>query len=133
MAIAVPGELKGYVEAKEKFGNPDLSLLDIMKPTIDLCENGFQVTRSLERAINQLDTKEKFDDNLKEEFTNPITGQYYKKGDIIRRTEYATTLRKIAESGSSDIFYQGEIGQSIVQEIQDLGGIITMEDMRSYQ
>ena len=34
LAVAVPGELKGYVEAKEKFGNPDLSLMDIMKPTI---------------------------------------------------------------------------------------------------
>ena len=129
----MPGELKGYVEAKERFGNPNLSLMDIMKPTIDLCENGFQVTRSLERAIKQFDTKEKFDQNLKEEFTNPKTGKYYKKGEIIKRTKYAETLRQIAESGSSDIFYKGSIGQSIVQEIQDLGGIITMEDMKSYK
>ena len=65
MAIGIPAELKGYVEAKNKFGNPDLSLLDLFQPTIDLCENGFKVTRSLERAIKQFDTKTKFDQNLR--------------------------------------------------------------------
>ena len=64
-AIAVPGELKGYVVAKNKFGNPELSLLDLFQPTIDLCRNGFKVTRSLERAINQFNFKEKFDENLR--------------------------------------------------------------------
>jgi gamma-glutamyltranspeptidase/glutathione hydrolase/leukotriene-C4 hydrolase len=45
LAIAIPAELKGYVEAKERFGNPDISLLELFQPTIDLCENGFKVTR----------------------------------------------------------------------------------------
>ena len=131
-AVAVPGELKGYVEAKNRFGNPDLSLMDIMLPTIELCENGFLVTRSLERAIKQFNTKDKYDQNLREEFTNPQTGKYFKKGETIKRAKYAATLRKIAESGSSDIFYKGEIGQKIVEEVQELGGILTMEDLKSY-
>ena len=133
LAVAVPGELKGYLEAKNRFGNPDLSLMDIMLPTIELCENGFSVTRSLERAIKRFDTKDKFDQNLRQEFTNPQTGKYFKKGETIKRTKYAATLRKIAESGSSDIFYKGEIGQKIVEEIQELGGILTMEDLKSYK
>jgi gamma-glutamyltranspeptidase/glutathione hydrolase/leukotriene-C4 hydrolase len=66
MAIAVPGELLGYVEAKNRFGNPDISLLELMEPTIKLCENGFKVTRSLARAITYFDIKkDKFDDNLR--------------------------------------------------------------------
>ena len=65
LAIAIPAELKGYVEAKERFGNPQLSLLDIFQPTIDLCKQGFKATRSLVRAINQFDTKSKFDKNLR--------------------------------------------------------------------
>ena len=65
LAIAIPAELKGYVEAKERFGNPDISLLELFQPTIDLCENGFKVTRSLERAINQFDSQTKFDQNLR--------------------------------------------------------------------
>lgn len=65
LAIAVPGELKGFVEAKARFGNPKLSLLDLFQPTIDMCNEGFKATRSLERAINQFDTKAKFDQNLR--------------------------------------------------------------------
>ena len=143
LAVAVPGELKGYVEAKNRFGNPDLSLMDIMLPTIELCENGFLVTRSLERAIKTCYTtkkyrlngelKDKCDQNLMEEFTNPQTGKYFKKGETIKRAKYAATLRKIAESGSSDIFYKGEIGEKIVEEVQELGGILTMEDLKSYK
>ena len=65
LAIAVPGELKGYDEAKKRFGNPQLSLMDLFKPTIDLCEKGFKVTRSLERAIKKFEYKKKFDNNLR--------------------------------------------------------------------
>ena len=68
MAIAIPAELKGYVAAKERFGNPSLSLLELFQTTIDLCEEGFKVTRSLERAIKQFEEPEKmgkFDENLR--------------------------------------------------------------------
>ena len=65
LAIAVPGELKGYDEAKKRFGNPQLSLMDLFQPTIDLCEKGFKVTRSLGKAINQFEYLTKFDKNLR--------------------------------------------------------------------
>ena len=65
LSIAVPGELKGYVEAKNRFGNPQLSLMDLLEPTINLCEQGFKVTRSLERAIEIIDPESKHDKNLR--------------------------------------------------------------------
>ena len=55
----------GYVEAKKKFGNPNLTLMDLLQPTIDLCEKGFKVTRSLERAIKQFEKNSKYDENLR--------------------------------------------------------------------
>ena len=45
--------------------------------------------------------------------------------------DYADTLRKIAEGGI-DEFYKGSIAQTIVDEVQRLGGLLTMEDMASY-
>ena len=65
LAIAVPGELKGYVEAKNRFGNPQLSLMDLLKPTIELCERGFKVTRSLAKTIEFFKEKPKYDKNLR--------------------------------------------------------------------
>ena len=67
------------------------------------------------------------------EFYNNKTGKYFRQGDIIKRPEYAETLRKIGESGSSNIFYKGEMGKAIVQELADLGGIMTIEDLEKYE
>ena len=50
-AIAVPGEILGYFEAKKKFGNSKVTMESIMQPTIALCENGIKVTRTLSRVI----------------------------------------------------------------------------------
>ncbi len=44
--MAVPGELRGYLMAKERFGNPDLTIDDLLRPSIRLCEEGVPVTRS---------------------------------------------------------------------------------------
>jgi gamma-glutamyltranspeptidase len=57
--------LKGYVEAKKRFGNPQLSLMDLLKPTIELCERGFKVTRSLAKTTDSFKTKTKYDKNLR--------------------------------------------------------------------
>lgn len=65
LSIAIPGELKGYFEAKNRFGNPKLTMMDLLEPTIKMCQNGFKVTRSLERAINFIGVEEKFDQNLR--------------------------------------------------------------------
>ena len=65
LAIAVPGELKGYVEAKNRFGNPQLSLMDLLKPTIEMCERGFKVTRSLAKTIEFFKERPKYDKNLR--------------------------------------------------------------------
>lgn len=52
-------------------------------------------------------------------------------GDHFTNPDYADTLRKIAEGGI-DEFYKGSIAQTIVDEVQRLGGLLTMEDMASY-
>lgn len=49
MAIAVPGELKGYSTAYELYGGK-VSWKSLFEPTIKLCEKGIQVSNRL--AIN---------------------------------------------------------------------------------
>ena len=53
LSIAVPGEIKGYFEAKR---NPTLTMLDLFEPTINLCNQGFKITHSMKQAIDQFDT-----------------------------------------------------------------------------
>ena len=59
-------------------------------------------------------------------------GQTLKKGEVHFRPKLAKTLEILSEEGP-DAFYNGSLGQSIVDEIQGMGGIITMEDLQSYR
>ena len=58
-------------------------------------------------------------------------GEFVKLGDLIHRPKLAETLRQIADNGQ-EIFYNGVLGETIVQEIQEAGGIISIEDLRNY-
>lgn len=69
---------------------------------------------------------------FREEFTNPETGKLYQRGETIKRPKFADTLMQIGQNGTDDIFYKGEMGAKIVKEIQEQGGIITMEDFQNY-
>lgn len=68
-----------------------------------------------------------------ETFTDPLTGEFYKTGDIRRNLRLANTLKIIAEEGSDAIYGGGSLAQGIVDEIQAAGGIVTMDDLRLYQ
>ena len=46
----------GYFKAKERFGNPLMSMKRLLEPTIRLCENGIKVSRTLRRAITRNST-----------------------------------------------------------------------------
>ena len=66
------------------------------------------------------------------DFLNETTGQVLREGDLFYRQTYANTLYKIAEFGA-DVFYNGTIGQQLVEDMQKRGGIITEEDLIEYQ
>ena len=57
LSVAIPGELKGYFEAKKRFGNPTISMLELFQPTIDLCNEGFKTTHSLEQGMYEIRLK----------------------------------------------------------------------------
>lgn len=55
----------------------------------------------------------------------------YGLGDTIHRPRLGKTLSIIAEQGPS-AFYNGELSDKIVDEIQKEGGIITRADLETY-
>lgn len=55
-----------------------------------------------------------------------------KQGYTCYNVELATTLQAVAEQGPS-VFYNGSIGETLVEDVQKAGGILTMEDLRQYK
>lgn len=50
LAVAVPGELRGYRELYERFGG-NLPWAELLEPTIKLCEDGHLVNWHMARAL----------------------------------------------------------------------------------
>ena len=70
-------------------------------------------------------------------FTDPSTGEFWKEGDVFTNNDLADTLEMMADAGDRGEenlgFYTGEIGERLVEELREEGGIITMEDMEGYK
>ncbi|XP_039627816.1 gamma-glutamyltransferase 1a isoform X1 [Polypterus senegalus] len=129
LAIAVPGEIRGYQWAHKRYGK--LPWKDLFEPSIKLAESGFPLGKALARAIeNEKDVIEN-DMSLCEVFCNS-EGKILKINEIIRFPKLAKTYRQIAEEGA-DVFYNGSLAHQIVKDIKEQGGIITIEDLQNYK
>ena len=65
-----------------------------------------------------------------------MSGKPWVEGDVYRRPDYANTLIQLAEAGDrgeKDLgFYTGQVGKDFISDLQDLGGIMTEDDLSSY-
>ena len=126
---AVPGSVAGLIKAHEEHGN--LSLSDVMKPSIRLARNGIPVTKDLNYALDWSKesllenpaSKNKFYD--KEE--NPIS-----VSSLFKQPKLAKTLLMISRKGK-EAFYEGEIAKWIEEDSLSNGGLITLEDLADYE
>nr|CAH7730602.1 unnamed protein product [Callosobruchus chinensis] len=127
LAIAVPGELKGYWAAHQRFGK--LPWKELVQPTIELCEKGYNMTRHQADALTKNNLN---NDALLMEWFKDKDGKFKKQGSRVVPTKLCNTLKLIAENGGDDL-YNGTLSKMLVQDIKDIGGIITEEDLLNYQ
>ncbi len=128
LATGVPGSLKGWVEILEAYGT--LSLNDVMQPAIRYARRGFPATGYLCEIIARFSNDIMlFPETSK---TWMPGGTPLKPGEMVKQPEYAETLELISSNGP-DVLYGGELGELAVNYIQGAGGIITMDDLRSYE
>lgn len=130
LAVAVPGELMGYWEAHKKYGR--LPWSELFEPVIKLCETGSIINEYLAAYLVDKEPMIKNESSLARILINPNTGRVWIKGDRIKRPQLANTLKLIAQHGA-DIFYRGNITDSLVKEIREFKGIITRQDFEDYR
>lgn len=130
MAVAVPGEIRGMQEAHKQFGT--LPWADLFQPAIKLARDGFKAGLHLARALRNQKKLVLESKSLREVFVNPKTHHVLVQGDEVRRPKLAKTLQLIAEKGADEL-YTGTLGQMLVKDIKQFGGIITLEDLKNYK
>ena len=128
LAVAVPGEVAGLIEARRRFGTLALSIL--AAPAIKLAGEGFPLDSALGVAIErQQANMKRFADLGRIYLPN---GEVPKDGQTIRQPELAETLKAIAQQGEA-VFYRGWIGAAIIETIKKAGGVMTLDDLQNYK
>jgi gamma-glutamyltranspeptidase/glutathione hydrolase len=127
-ASGVPGTVAGLALALERYGT--MTLAQVMAPAIRLCREGIVVSPLLNGMI--LDNLEKLGEFPAAAAIYTPDGLPLEPGDTLRNEDLAHSMELIAAQGPS-VFYEGEIGQAIVAEIQRLGGVMVMEDLNDYE
>jgi len=158
LAAPVPSSAWGWDEAVRRFGK--LSLKEIMQPAIEYAEKGFPVSEiigsgaagwRLPNAVNSKGLTPCRNIPYPPQTISPAPcdipdpdavdawyvddGQGGKRGpkagEIFKNPDLARTFRLFAEHGR-DVFYKGEIAHAIVKKSEELGGTMTLEDLRNY-
>ena len=128
LAVAVPGEVSGLIEAHSRFGTLPIAVL--ARPAIKLATEGFTVDGALRVAIErQQANMKRFSDLGRIYMPN---GAVPKDGELIRQPELAEALKEIAQKGS-EVFYRGWIAAAIVETIKKEGGVMTLDDLKHYR
>lgn len=125
LAAGVPGSVAGMLYALEKYGTMDRA--SILKYAIDIADTGFVIEDRLENAV-----KGYRDDFNKFEGSSVLFGRNFIAGQRFVQRDLAETLRRIADEGR-DGFYKGRTAQLIVDEMKVSNGIISYEDLETYE
>jgi gamma-glutamyltranspeptidase / glutathione hydrolase len=127
-SVAVPGTVAGLLLALESYGS--LSRQQVLAPAIRLAAQGFTIDPYLEASLER--SRERLASHPESERIFLNAGSGFVAGDRLVQPELAATLTRIAEQGAAG-FYQGPTADLLVAEMQRGGGLITADDLESYQ
>ena len=128
LASGVPGNLKAWDEVHAMHGR--LEWEAIVQPAIRYAAHGFRCSEYLSRlALDNAADIARFDATA--EIFQP-GGQSVKAGDLIVRSEFADSLRLIAQERSAAL-YNGALGQALADDMANNGGLITTADLAAYE
>ena len=136
LAIGVPGELRGLEAAYSACGG-GVSWERLFAPSVILARES-KVGKELSRRLNfkLFGSDKAFSAWMLDEpdwaALFAPEGQLLEEGQILRREAYARTLERLGREGVES-FYTGDMARSMVQTVQDAGGILTLEDFARYE
>jgi gamma-glutamyltranspeptidase/glutathione hydrolase len=135
-SIVVPGFLSGIHTCWKRYGSGNMTWAELLEPSIRLAQNGFDVYPYLYRSWQPGkstfggDSLLRITKSTEDIYTH--AGSVYEVGEKLVQSEYGNTLSRISTQGPG-LFYKGEIAQTIATDMVKHKGLITFNDLSSYQ
>jgi gamma-glutamyltranspeptidase / glutathione hydrolase len=131
LGIGVPGTPAGLALALEKYGSGKFTLADLLRPAIELARDGYVI------ADDNADTLPEWYRRLARwpssvKIFSRADGTSLREGDRLVQSDLAATLSAISAQGPRG-FYEGPVAEKLVKAIDEAGGIMTSDDLKSYQ
>ena len=127
LAVATPGTVAGMYEVHRRYGK--LPWNTVVAPSIRLAKNGFIVKTKFVQAVNR--RKQMIASNQAARAIFTRNGNSYQPGDKLVQRDLGRTLQDIAANPRS--FYTGKIARQIASDMTKNGGLITLQDLKSYK
>jgi gamma-glutamyltranspeptidase/glutathione hydrolase len=126
----VPGTVKGLELLLERHGT--MPLKEVIRPAIEHARKGIKVSRTISFWLGISAKKVHWYTRYAKKLLSTPAGAIPEAGYLLKQKDLADTLEVIGDYGS-DVVYKGDIADAIVQEMQKGGGLITYDDLASYQ
>ncbi|MYM55169.1 gamma-glutamyltransferase family protein [Thalassovita mangrovi] len=120
-AVTIPGSVDAFCRLSEDHGR--IGLDAILAPTIRYAEEGVPVAPRV--AFDWANSGKTLQGHGLRHFMP--SGKTPKVGEMFRAPGQAEVLRRVAKDGRK-AFYEGEIAEDMVNTLQAMGGVHTMED-----
>jgi gamma-glutamyltranspeptidase/glutathione hydrolase len=133
-ASGVPGTVRGFEYASQKYGKTAWAKL--VAPAVELASKGFPLSYAQAQGLRGAASGRGGAAGLSRfPESNRIFlrgGKFYEPGDTLLQADLGKTLERIARLGAKD-FYEGETARLLAKDMQEHGGLITLEDLKSYK
>lgn len=128
-ASGVPGTVAGLMLAHQRHGK--LKWADLVEPARKLAAEGFTVNYHLASALAGKAAVEKMRPFAESWRIFQRNGKFYEMGETLVQPELAAVLSRIKTNPRD--FYEGETAKLIAADMKANGGLITLEDLRTYE
>jgi len=128
LAVGTPGTVAGMVALHKKLGK--LPWAQLVAPAVRLAARGVALTEKEAAGLNRTQTDfAKYNPGSPPVFVRPTPWQ---AGDTLKQLELAAVLQRVQDQGRAG-FYQGRTAELLLTEMKKGGGLITQQDLDTYQ
>jgi len=126
-AVSVPGAVAGWADLLARHGR--MTLADVLQDAIDYAREGYPVHPVFAASWQATEAFLR---------RSPYAGDYLPDGrapaagQVVRLPGLANTLQAIADGGP-DAFYSGPVADAIVTTLQEVGGLMTRDDLKAHR